>query len=421
MKSIGFVTAQDANDGRDAGAVFNPTVSIDQDTKTRVYSANAYYLPNQDRPNLHLLTGAQVVKLNISSVPDESGNYAATGVTYVAEGGSYTASVDKEIIVSAGAIQSPHILELSGIGRSSVLKNVGIDTVVQLEGVGENYQDHPITNQAYELLSSIETWDLFFDPELNATAFEEYQTNKTGPYTSSINAASLGTATMIVDDEAKLSQWLQELDAEFNATNPSLGRRAVYEIERKRLLWNDQSASMEFYVAPVNAFPALEKPDTSYAHIASIQTHPFSRGSIHIASADPLAPPSIDLNIFDMEIDKRIAIQGARFARERIAQSPLFSPSVVSYIEPLNITTDDEWFAHIADTITTPYHPCCTNAMLPREFDGVVDPSLKVYGTSNIRVVDVSILPFVLAAHLAGTAYAIGEQAADIIKEAYHV
>lgn len=91
----------------------------------------------------------------------------------MAEGGSYTASVDKEVIVSAGAIQSPHILELSGIGRSSVLSGVGINPIVQLDGVGENYQDHPITNQAYELQSSIETWDLFFDPELNATAFEE--------------------------------------------------------------------------------------------------------------------------------------------------------------------------------------------------------------------------------------------------------
>jgi choline dehydrogenase-like flavoprotein len=133
----------------------------------------AYYAPNADRPNLHVVTGAQVTKLELSSEPDSSGNIHATGVTYVSGGQTYTAVVGKEVIVSGGAIQSPQILELSGIGNKTLLESVGIQSKIDLPTVGENYQDHLVNYESFIVPSSIETLDLLNDRVKNATAFAE--------------------------------------------------------------------------------------------------------------------------------------------------------------------------------------------------------------------------------------------------------
>lgn len=176
--------------GLDSGSVWNPPLSIDQDTKTRSYSAvvslllvdftyfilksvQAYYLPNAGRPNLHLLTNAQVIKVNLSHKPDASGNYTATGVTYVSGGVTYTATVRKDVIVSAGSVQSPHLLELSGIGNKTILEAAGVQSLIDLPGVGENYQDHLITTASFEVPNTIETWDIFGNSIPNATAFSQ--------------------------------------------------------------------------------------------------------------------------------------------------------------------------------------------------------------------------------------------------------
>jgi len=291
--------------------------------------------------------------------------------------------------------------------------------VIDLPGVGENYQDHAITTSLFKIPNTIETWDVFANPIPNATAFSLYETNRTGPYASSINVVAFASATKFTGNRTLLSQWLRSIDAQFNASNPSPGRRAVYAIERQRLMWNDPSATVEFYCAPVLSFPQFFEPNASFVHIASIQSHPFSRGSIHLNSSNPLVPPLIDLNAWAFDIDKDIAIQGAKYAR-KIAETAPFSAEIESLVYPgTNVTTDEEWGDFIASTINQPYHPTGTNAMLPKAYGGVVDPTLKVYGTNNIRVVDVSILPFNLATHLAGTTYAIAEQAADIIKVVY--
>jgi len=367
-----------------------------------------------------VVTNAQVVKIELSTTPDSNGNLRATGVTYVSGNQTYTAAVSKDVIVSGGGIQSPHILELSGIGNKTILESVGIDTKIDLPGVGENYQDHLVNYEGFIVPHTIETWDVLDNPAQNATVFAEYENNRTGPYTSSISALSYQTAGHVTQyNTTLLAEWLAELDEQFNATNPSAGRRAMYEIERRRLFPDSLEASIEVYAAPFNAYANLFQYNTSYMQVSSVQSHPFSRGSIHLTSSDPFTYPAIDLNAWALDIDKHLTIEGAKYCRI-IAQTEPLKPIIQSYEFPgLNVTTDDDWEQFVAGTITTPYHPCCTNAMLPEEYGGVVSPRLKVYGTSNLRVVDVSILPLQLATHLAGTAYAIAEQAADMIKADY--
>lgn len=122
---------------------------------------------------MHVVTGARVTKVEVSSTPDHSGNLRASGVTYVVGGQTYTAMMSKDVIVSAGAIQSPQILELSGIGNKTLLESVGIQSKIDLPAVGENYQEHLVTLQDFVIPSSIETWDVIHNPEKNATAYAQ--------------------------------------------------------------------------------------------------------------------------------------------------------------------------------------------------------------------------------------------------------
>lgn len=232
------------------------------------------------------------------------------------------------------------------------------------------------------------------------------ETNRTGPYTASINVAGFASATKLTGNRTLLSKWLTSTDKQFYASNPSLGRKAVYKIERQRLLWNNPWATLEYvfcfirecgkrwivsyhriYCAPGLSFPQFFEPNTSYVQVASIQSHPFSRGSIHLNSSDPLVPPLIDLNAWAFNIgmhyvspqpnlcwripllcvdmaDKEIAIQGAKYVR-RVAHTAPFAKLIQSYVYPqMNVTTDEDWSDFIASTISNPYHPTGMHTVL---------------------------------------------------------
>ncbi|EJD41732.1 alcohol oxidase [Auricularia subglabra TFB-10046 SS5] len=420
MINLGFEAILDGGDGTDADYVWNPILAINQDTEERSYAANAYYEPNAGRDNLILLTGAQVIKVELSGTADKDGNLRATGVTYVDTKNkkSYTASASMEVVLSSGAIQSPQLLELSGIGNKELLTKFGIETRVDLPAVGENYQDHLMVFETYEIPNTIVTWDILNDPEKNATAYAQYLKNHTGIYTAGVTAISYISAGKFIDADT-LNEWVQQLDKDFNATNPSVGARAQYEVQRKRLSPTSKEATLELYAAPSSASPDLVKPNSSYVQVVAIPSHQFSRGSIHIQSSDPLAEAAIDLNTWALDIDRKVMLAGAKFARQVTDTLPFSRIITQPIAPPQSNATDDQWLDFIRNTASNSYHPCCTASMLPKHFGGVVDPTLKVYGTSNIRVIDVSILPMVLGTHLMGTAYAVAEQGADIIKAAY--
>ncbi|EJD42194.1 alcohol oxidase [Auricularia subglabra TFB-10046 SS5] len=420
MVKLGFKAIRDGGDGTDANYIWNPILAINKDTEERSYAANGYYEPNSHRKNLILLTGAQVTKVELSPKADKNGNLRATGVRFTDTKSqkSYTASAAKDVIVAGGGIQSPQILELSGIGDKKLLNKFGIKPRVDLPAVGENYQDHLMVFETYEIPNTITTWDILNDPEQNATAYEQYLKNHTGIYTAGVTAISYISANRFLD-KATLNKWAAELDREFNATNPTPGARAQYEIQRRRLHPNSNEATLELYAAPQNAYPNLTEPGKSYVQVVAIPSHQFSRGSIHIQSGDPFASPAIDLNTWALDIDRKIMLAGAKFARKVTNMLPFSRIILKDIAPPPDTATDDEWVEFIRNTASNSFHPCCTAAMLPKALGGVVDSSLKVYGTSNLRVIDVSILPMILGTHLMGTAYAIGEKGADIVKAAY--
>lgn len=215
--------------------------------------------------------------------------------------------------------------------------------------------------QGFEVPNTIETWDIFNDPEKNATAFEEYTKNHTGIYTAGVSAISYMSLNKVVD-AATLKKWTAALDKEFNATNPTPGRRAQYNIQRKRLSPHSNEASLEFYCAPVNAYPETSQPNKSYIQVASIPSHQFSRGSIHIKSSNPLEKPAINLNTFGLNIDRQIMLAGTKFAHNITEMMPLKKIIVEDVKPPAHTDSDAEWINFIEQTASTPFHPCCACA-----------------------------------------------------------
>ena len=138
-----------------------------------VYLSQEYYGPNANKPNLHLLPFSQVTKIELSDTKDSNGNYRATGVTYLSNNQTYTVKVNKDVVVSGGSINSPQILELSGIGNKTLLENLGIESKIDLPAVGENYRDHLLNYMGFTVDPSITTWDWFTDPKKNASLWKD--------------------------------------------------------------------------------------------------------------------------------------------------------------------------------------------------------------------------------------------------------
>ena len=168
----------------------------------------------------------------------------------------------------------------------------------------------------------------------------------------------------------------------------------------------------------VKGYPAVGSPlyGKGFFSLLAVVMHPLSRGTVHINASDPLGKPIIDPKYLSNDYDLQAAIAAIKKCRQ-IATTPPLSEVWDSEYEPglQNVNTDAEWKDFVLNTTLTIYHPIGTCAMLPRKDGGVVDPKLKVYGTRNLRVVDASIMPVLISAHLQTAVYGIAEMAADII------
>ncbi|KZV81339.1 alcohol oxidase [Exidia glandulosa HHB12029] len=424
MQALGLKPRANVEEGINADWVGNPTLAIDQSSETRSYAGSSYYQPSAARSNLILLTGAQVTRVLFANTTDSEphADLTAVGVEYVdlKTGNKYTAHASKEVVLSAGAVQSPQLLELSGIGNKTLLETLGITPLVDNPSVGENYQEHMHAQQVFEVPESMITWDVLSDPAVAAAQRLLYNETKTGLMTAGINAISYISAGKLTDT-ATLDAWRKASDAQFYATNPSAGARLQYEVGMQRLNASSAEPTMEVYAVAANAFPDVAKPNTSYIQLTAVPSHPFSRGSIHINSSNPLVQPVINLNTYGLDIDRKIMIAGSKLVRKIVATDE-YKPFIVANVVPSqDEPTDDEWNEYLTQRTALPAHACCTVAMMPKDLDGVVDSKLVVYGTSNLRVVDASVFPFQLGTHIMATIYTIAEHAADIIKSDHGV
>ncbi|KAF4602559.1 hypothetical protein EYR40_005772 [Pleurotus pulmonarius] len=385
----------------------------------RTYTTNAYFLPNADRPNLSVLVLAHVNKILFEEPSDVNEDLIASGVEFGYGAGVFIATAVKEVILAATTVKSPQILELSGIGKREVLEKINVLVKVDLPGVGENlqgayirvyssrdsdsphglsYVEHVNACVSFEIQDNVEadTWDILQDSSQLSKHIALHSTGS-GLFTTGISAVAFVPLDLLTDKAEEMknamrSKVLQNADTYL----PGLLEQHKIMLER----FDRRMPGCEIITIPkFLSRPNLPAPGKRYITFAAATNYNFSRGSVHCATSDPKVDPVIDPHYFE----------------EEIGSSPVeINPGP-------QVQTDEQISTWIKQALNSTFHPAGTCSMLPREKGGVVDPQLKVYGTKNVRVVDLSIVPLHFASHSQATVYAIAEQAAEIIRNGFRV
>jgi choline dehydrogenase-like flavoprotein len=334
--------------------------------------AKAYLAPARSNPNLTVVCHANVSKILIH-------NGVATGIEYVINGKTHTASAKREVLLCAGAIHSPQILMLSGIGDRAQLEQFNIPVHVDLPGVGENLQEHV---DACVLVSSKKRDGFTLRPTSLA---------KLVPHIFNYMRKRKG----------KLASTITEAGA-FLKSSPELVRPDI-QMHMVPLLFDDCGRDLKLLW------------NHGYSlHVCVLR--PESKGSVRLKSADWRDAPLIDFNFFsDPEgKDKKVLLDGLRVARNILA-APAFSSYDGGELHPgSTVMSDDELFAKAKERLGLVYHPVGTCKM-GQDALAVVDSELKVHGIAQLRVVDASIMPRLVSGNTNAPTIAIAEKAADLI------
>ncbi|KAJ0158144.1 Pyranose dehydrogenase [Colletotrichum tanaceti] len=399
----------DGADGDNVGIAWLPTNSGGENA-TRSTAETAYLHPASDRENLHLLVR------HYGAAVKFRGN-ETTGLDIGSRDGPETKFVKSEnVILAAGAVNTPRILQLSGIGPERLLRSRDIAVMVDLPGVGANFQDHPAIFMVYDF-----TNDTAINPTLMSDeifynrSWAEYQANGTGPHTHAWGNRVVFASLQDLDpaNYRSIAEAVGEQDPLRHlpgvyAENPALVEGFLRQRDVLREQFLDAKAGvMEFAFGGAENIPvALQKP--------------LSRGTVAIdgTDPDPAVAPLVDFNTMANPVDALLLTRAVARARAFMS-SPAVEPlGAVEVMPGPGVTSDaeveavmrDSWLASSFD------HPVGTAAMMPREWGGVVDSRLRVYGVEGLWVVDASIMPILPAAHTQATVYAVAEYAADLIK-----
>ncbi|KAF4547683.1 GMC oxidoreductase-like protein 3 [Elsinoe fawcettii] len=411
------------------GAYLCPN-SIDPSTRKRSYAASAYCTTEVlDRPNLEIMTEAVVQKIVLQREPGKL-DMVAAGVQILLDPDVVIISANEEVILSAGTYGSPQLLELSGIGDAARLASVGIIPAIDNSCVGENLQDHPFCSVSFEVVDDVHTVEDVKIPGALQQVLQMYGNQQKGPLTGAANMTAFFPLLDFLETtggkeaRAELATLLDE-HISFTGELPSTSaqqkilRSIVEDPKDTTCQYFALLLQVDTHTGPTTTEQFSMKEDGNYITIAASMSHPFSRGNVHITSADPSVKPAVDPRYFSNSVDLEIFARHVLFL-ETMAQSPPLS----SFIKrdgrrcppETHLRTIHDAKEHIKRYGQTTFHPVGTCSMMPRHLGGVVDENLKVYGTMNLRVADASIMPIVPRGNIQTTVYALAERAADIIK-----
>ncbi|KAG5788417.1 hypothetical protein H9Q69_012527 [Fusarium xylarioides] len=392
--------------GNPLGVMYQPS-SIDPSNYNRSYSANAY--TEISGSNLEILVHTIVAKINVSG-PAAKKKAIATGVTL--QDGTYV-KARREVILSAGSIQSPGLLEQSGIGSKSVLCAAGVKQIIDLPGVGKNLQDHLRVMTSYQLKPEFLSFDAL---RSNATFAAEqlalWHAGKRSLYDYTGSAYTFSTWKQALGNDAKLVSLAKD----------AAGKDAS-KVDKKKLDFLKDSSVPQVEVifsdgyTGVKGYPAATSPlfGKGFVTLIGVVMHPLSRGSVHINPSDPAGKPTINPNYLSNTHDVEAVLQTVKYNRKIANTEPMRSIWVDEYEPGLDVKTDKQIKDYVLRTTLSIFHPSGTCAMLPKADGGVVDAKLKVYGTENLRVVDASVIPLLISAHIQTAVYGIAEIAAELI------
>ena len=367
----GIKTTADFNGGDNSGAGY---FRMNTHRGQRMSTERAYLREAMKRPNLKVISGAQITQVLIQG-------QRAQGVAWVKDGNCHQMHANNEVVLCAGAIQSPQILQLSGIGPNALLAQHKISTVIDLPGVGENLQDHLQVRPSYRC-EGVETLnDVANSKWRSARDYLRYQFTRTGPLATGVYRAG---AFISLDNSAQ-TDW-PNVQIHFG----------LVSFDRPH--------------QPPHPFPGVT--------LSACMLRPDSRGRIQIGSADPLAPPNIHAGYLSAESDQRLAVQMVRKMREIASQAPLSSFIVQEHEPGASQQSDAEildWVRRRAGSI---FHPVGTCSMgLDTDPLSVVDSRLRVHGVQGLRVVDGSVMPHIVSGNTNAPIIMLAEKAADLIRQ----
>jgi len=370
-QQAGYNITDDFNAGSQEGAgYYQCTIKEGQ----RCSSARAYLTPVLSRSNVTVIVEALTTKILVENIAEHK---KATGIEFTKNNKTQIIMANKEVIISGGAINSPQLLMLSGIGEQQQLQQQGIHCIHNLPGVGKNLQEHV---DACVLVKS----------------------KKRDGLTTSIR----GLARMLPDTikyffskQGKLANTITEAGA-FLKSNENVQRPDI-QLHMAPLLYDDNGRALN-----------LMRSEGYSCHVCVLR--PKSTGTITLKSADPTVSPEIDYNFFSHPDDKKILVDGIKVVR-KIFAAPAFDSYRAEEIHPgIKVQNDEDIFIKSKELLGTVFHPVGTCKM-GQDDNAVVDQELKVHGINSLRVVDASIMPTLISGNTNAPTIAIAEKAAEMI------
>ena len=364
---IGIPEIDDFNLGDNEGSAY---FEVNQRRGRRWSAARGFLKPILKRPNLRLMTGAHVERILFEG-------RRATGLRYGRDGLSHDARARREVILAAGAIGSPQLLELSGVGRPEILSTIGVSVAQALLGVGENLQDHLQLRTIFRI-EGARTLNVDYQSPLKRTMMGlNYALRRRGPMTMA---------------PSQLGMFAK-----------SSGDYATANIE-----FHVQPLSLDRFGEPLHAFPAIT--------MSVCNLRPTSRGSVHACSPDPRAAPVIQPDYLKTFDDRRVAADSIRLAR-RLAAARALARYAPRELKPgAHFKDEDELVKAAGEVGTTIFHPVGTAKMgSAQDPAAVVDERLKVFGLGGLRVVDASVMPRITSGNTNSPTMMIAEKAAEMI------
>jgi choline dehydrogenase len=369
----GIPTIPEFNRGDNFGCAY---FQMNQRRGRRWSAATAFLHPIASRPNLRVITGAHVQRLRFGD--SASGAPRATGLDLVIEAqGAEQVVVHGEVVLAAGAIGSPQILQLSGVGPPQLLREHGITPRHPLPGVGGNLHDHLQIRSVYKVQNTVTLNRRARSLAGKALMGLEYLLLRTGPLT--MPPSQLGAFAR----------------SDANQASPNIE-------------WHVQPLSLDKFGDPLHSFDAITP--------SVCNLRPTSRGHVRITSADPAGHPAITLNYLSTPEDRRVAVEGLRFTRRIMAARALARFEPVEWKPGPELETDEELLRAAGDLGTTIFHPVGTCKM-GRDETAVVDDRLRVHGIAGLRVIDASIMPAITSGNTNAPTVMIAEKGADFIRE----
>lgn len=370
-QEAGIPFTEDFNRGNNSGVGY---FDVNQKSGVRWNASKAFLRPAVKRPNLTVITGAMTQRLTFEGK-------RCNGVHFRLDGEDLSAKAKLEVVVSAGAVNSPKLLELSGVGNATIVKRFGIDVVSNLAGVGENLQDHLQLRMAYRV-SGAKTLNTLSAHWWGKLAIGmEYLIKRSGPM--AMAPSQLGVF------------------ANSGTDGP---------VARPDIQYHVQPLSLEKFGEPLHAFDAFT---------ASVcQLRPTSRGTIHIKSPDASVAPTIAPNYLSTEYDKSVAVNALKYTRRIVSARALEKYKPKEILPGEQYQTGEELVRAAGNVGTTIFHPVGTCRMGRKgDVGAVVDSRLRVFGVDGLRVVDASNMPTITSGNTNSPTVMIAEKASRMIKQ----